>query len=331
MFSARKNKGIIQLFPLLVVALLLVGAVAIKTAEEKQSTDGKVLSKGSDDGGSSSSGSSGSGSSGESSDERRDSDDDRSGSSGSSPNTSVSASTKPAVRVRPTSEIEDEDAQEDEESEEAKPEFTKIRVEESKTRLERVFFEGGVKKKVELRNENGRVKVRVKTETAAGVETSQTLDLRPEDGRVTLKIEEGGVEREVTVKSLTDRFVIEQEGFEVPTNFPITVNTETSTITVETPAGIVNVRELPASAIQNLVASNVFDELESAELAETEEEAADPNEQVVYRIKGIRKANFLGIFSVDAPILAEVSAATGDQTFVSEPWYLRAFGFLFSQ
>lgn len=314
---ASKNKGAIQLIPLIILALIVVGFTAVKNNEKKQASSEKVLSKGSDDGGSS--GSSGPGSSRSGGGESRDSDS----SSETSSTTSISTSPKSTARPQPTSEVEDED------EDETRPEFTRIRVEENKTRLERVFFENGVKKKVELRNENGRVRVRIKTETADGVETSQTLDLRPEDGRVTLKIEVDGIEKSVTVRSLADRFVIEQDGFEVPTNFPITVDTELNTITVETPAGIVNVRELPASAIQNLVDTNVLDEVESTELAEPEEEKS--SEEVVYRVEGIQKARLLGVFSVDAPILAEVSAATGEQTFVSEPWYLRAFGFLFTK
>lgn len=324
MVSAQKSKGAIQLVPLLILALIVVGVTSFKANEKKQQTQEKVLSKGSneDEGG-----------------ENKDSSGSSSGGSGSSSTitTSVSSTPKSVARKETTPKIEEEKETgkenevetENETENEAKNEFTKIRAEENKTRLERVFFENGVKKKVELRNENGRVRVRVKTETAEGVETSQTLDLRPEDGKVTLKIEENGVEKSVTVKSLADRFVIEQEGFEVPTSFPITVDTVTNTITVETPAGVVNVRELPAQAIQNLLAANVLDEVENTELGEPEEEGG--TEQVVYKVEGIQKAKLLGIFNVDAPILAEVSAATGEQTFVSEPWYLRAFGFLFSK
>lgn len=347
--TVNKNKGAIQLIPLLILALIVVGVTSFKTTEKRQQNQAKVLSEESENEGDSS-GKSGSGSSGSGGEENKDSEK----SSGTSTTVSVSTSSKLTERRESSSGEEDESDEDEKEDidddlddvdenevedegddeEQTESEFTKIRAEENNTRLERVFFENGVKKKVELRNENGRVRVRVKTETAGGIETSQTLDLTPEDGKVTLTIEEGGIERSVTVKSLADRFVIEQEGFEVPTNFPITVDTQTNTISVETTAGIVNVRELPASAIQNVLASNVIDEVESTELAEpqeTEVSGVPSDEQIVYRVKGTQKAKLLGVFSVNAPILAEVSALTGEQTFVSEPWYLRAFGFLFTK
>ncbi len=194
-----------------------------------------------------------------------------------------------------------------------------------------------MRKRIEMRNENGRILIRIKTEDALGNETDQRLELRPEDGTARLKFEENGIEKDVTVKVQNGRFVIEQEGFgsaadiSAFVNFPLTIDTETNSIAVTTPLGVVNVQQLPSTAIEGLLGSNVIDTIESTELDETETDAEDANKQVVYRIKGVKNTRFLGLIKVDAPILAEVSAITGEQVYVNQPWYLNAFGFLFAK
>ena len=294
------------------------------------------LARGGDDSGS---GSSGSGSNENDSIDSDDSDDDNdfSDNEASESNESESQSVSPTSTLRfsltPVPAMVDTD--DDEEDIEDNVGETEIEVEEGQTRLEQEIFENGVRKRIEMRNENGKILVRVKTEDAFGNETDQRLELRPEDGRAKLTFEENGVEKEVTVKVQNGRFVIEQEGFGTTAdtsafvNFPITIDTETNTISVTTPLGVINVQQLPSSAIEGLLLSNVIDTIDSTELDETETDTEDANEQVVYRIKGVKNTRFLGLITVDAPILAEVSAINGQQVFVQQPWYLDAFGFLF--
>lgn len=226
----------------------------------------------------------------------------------------------------------------DEETRDENGGISRVQVQENQTRLEQEFFEGGVRKRVEMRNENGRIKVRIKTEDAVGNETEERLELRPDEGIVRLKVVENGVEQSIKVRAQADRFVIEQEGLSfgaegasATTRFPLTVDPETNSIAVTTPFGVVNVQQLPAKAIEQVLAANVIDTVESTELAESEQQTQDPNKQVVFKIKGVKNTRFLGLIKVDAPILAEVSAITGQTTFVDQPWYLDAFGFLFAK
>lgn len=347
--------GFVHLMPVLVIALLLVGTVTVVSVnqDKKQTSPSTVLgesesgsgssgsgSSGSDDSGSGSSGSgssgsgsSGSGSSGSDDDDDRDDDSSGSGSSGSRISTSRPTSS-PRLSPSPTPFRIDQDTRDESGR-------TRVQVDEDETRLEQEIIEGGVRKRIEMRNENGRIRIRVKVENlATGVESEQRFEQRPDEGRVTLRVTENGVEKEVKIRATNERFVIEQEGFggteasaSATTNFPLTVDAENNTITVTTPLGVVNVQQLPATAIENILAANVLDTVESAELTEPEDEQdkQDPNKQVVYRIKGVKETKFLGLIKVDAPILAEVSAITGQTTLVEQPWFLNAFGFLFAK
>lgn len=348
--------GFVHLMPVLVLALLLVGTVAVVSLNQTknqtntasrssitkvaiESGDSNVLGESGSGSGSSGSGSSGSGSSG--SDDR---DDDRSGSgssgSGSSGSSGSGSSPRPTStsgsRVStpsPTPFGIDQDTRDESGR-------SRVQVDEDQTRLEQEIFEGGVRKRIEMRNENGRIRIRVKVkDLATGVETEQRFEQRPDEGRVSLKVTENGVEKEVKIRAQNDRFIIEQAGFggeasaSATTNFPLTVDAETNTIAITTPLGVVNVQQLPATAIQNILAANVLDKVESSELTESENEVdkANLNKQVVFRIKGVKETRFLGLIKVDAPILAEVSAITGQTTLVQQPWFLNAFGFLFTK
>lgn len=337
-----------------------ISKVAIVNDNTDVLGDSESGSSGSGDSGNGSSGSGGSGSgssgSGFSGSDDRDDDNDRSSSgsfgsgSGSSSPTSTSGSGS-RIRVsspRPTSsprlspppspfrlDIDDDTR------EASSGGRTRVQVDEDQTRLEQEIIEGGVRKRIEMRNENGRIRIRVKVkDLATGVESEQRFEQRPDAGRIALRVTENGVEKEVKIRATNERFVIEQVGFggteastSATTNFPLTVDTENNTITVTTPLGVVNVQQLPATAIENILAANVLDKVESAELTEPEDEEDknDPNTQVVYRIKGVKETKFLGLIKVDAPILAEVSAITGQTTLVEQPWFLNAFGFLFAK
>lgn len=345
-----------KLFPVIAIAALVISGVALISAnrgkDQLSYPGGAVLSEsdsGSSDSGSRGSGSSGSndsgsGSSGSGSSGSGSSGSSDSGSGTSGSGTSGSGSNLRIIGPQPTSSFRPSPTPvriDEETRDETTGDRTRVQVDEGQTRLEQEIFEGGVRKRIEMRNENGRIFIRVKTKGATGVEADQRLELRPEEGIARLRVTENGIEQDVKVRVQNDRFVIEQEGFGgiaspdgtiiATTNFPLTVDTETNSIAVTTPIGVVNVQQLPAKAIQQVLAANVIDTVTSTELAESEKETTDPNKQVVYRIKGVKETRFLGLIKVDAPILAEVSALTGEQTFVKQPWYLNAFGFLFAK
>lgn len=373
--SQKNEDGFANIIPILVLALLLVGTATVVSVDQskKQATVSKstisqarivndntnVLgesesgsgssgsgssgfgSSDSERSGSSDSGSPGSGSSGSGSSDSRN-DDRGNDQSGSGSRTTISSPrpvNTPHLNPSPSPSTLRLDI--DEDTKESSPGGRiRVQVDEGQTRLEQEVIKGGVRKRIEMRNENGRIRIKVKVkDLATGVETEQGFEQRPDEGRVSLRVTDNGVEKEVKIKAQNDGFIIEQMGFDdeasasATTRFPLTVDTENNTITVTTPLGAVNVQQLPAQAIGNILAANMLDKVESAELTEPENEAdkQDPNKQVVYRIKGVKETKFLGLIKVDAPILTETSAITGKQTFVSQPWFLNAFGFLFTK
>jgi hypothetical protein len=75
------------------------------------------------------------------------------------------------------------------------------------------------------------------------------------------------------------------------------------------------------------MSSDALNQLKSLELKVKTE---GNKTKVVYHAKGEDNVMFLGLFKVRAEVEAEVDASTGDQRLVSQPWYLKYLGFLFS-
>ena len=340
--SSRRTFKSSKLVPIIAITAFVISGIALISANQDKNqlseSDSAILSESDSGSGSSGSGSSGSGSSG--------SGDSGSGSSGNGSSGSSDSGSENNLQLigpQPTSSFRPNPTPvriDEETRDELTGDRTRVQVDEGQTRLEQEIFEGGVRKRIEMRNENGRIRIRVKTKDALGNETDQRLELRPDEGLARLRVAEKGVEKDIKVRVQNDRFVISQEGFNTAlpggeiaatTNFPITVDRETNSIAVETPLGTINVQQLPSTAIQQVLAGNIIDTVESTELGESETETSDPNKQVVYRIKGVKNTRFLGLIKINAPILAEVSAITGQTTFVKQQWYLNAFGFLFAK
>lgn len=166
-----------------------------------------------------------------------------------------------------------------------------------------------------------------------------------------------GEETDFQIKTRKDKFSIEKSGIRARTHFPLSVNSETNELTVTTPAGTKTVTVLPNSAVENMLRVGFLDvvlgeegegegeatpgptEIEGEEggeatpssteieegIAEEEEtiDLAEEDGQLVYKIRGVKKKRFLGLFYINVPRTAVVSAETGelvliDQTFLAK-------------
>lgn len=140
-------------------------------------------------------------------------------------------------------------------------------------------------------------------------------------------------ERLIKIKSQENEMEIEDETesedkkVRVRTNFPITVNQTENTISVTTPNGEVKVKELPSTAIDNMVENGLFKNVTDA----TIEESSDGETPAVLNVKGENEYKFLGLFKVKGKVEAEVDQETGEVSSLKTPWFISRFGFLFSK
>jgi hypothetical protein len=215
--------------------------------------------------------------------------------------------------------------------------ITKIAVSNTTSRVEQLLSESGKKTKVALTNTNGHLQVRVKSDDNTTTQTETNIELKPEDGTTHLTVQAGGSEHEITLSSSQNLFVIEQKGRGNSANqlavtaFPITIDSVSNSIAVTTKLGTVNIQQLPSAAVDKVRANKTIDTVSSAELGESQTPSTDITKAIVYKLSGVKNAKFLGLIPVSSTVKAEVSAITGQQTAVSQPWFLSALGFLFTK
>lgn len=202
-------------------------------------------------------------------------------------------------------------------------EIKEIKIRDVKSKLEKSVVGESKRKEVQIRNEEGKVKLKIQ---------EKEREFEFGDSELKLKIKEASPdadgrsfnEKIIKVKPVGEDLEIEDEVHKVRTNFPISVDQTNNTISVTTPKGEVKVKELPSTAINNMIENGLFNSVTDAQITESEDGAS-------LSVQGQNEYRFLGIIPVKAKVQAEVDTASGELTKINTPWYLTTFGFLFSK
>lgn len=174
------------------------------------------------------------------------------------------------------------------------------------------------------------------------------ISLRRIDGHVQLKVASSEGEKELDVTDYTedlveieerpeltrlkigliqDKFSIQQKGVVALTEFPISIDPATAQLSVETPTGAKYLSILPHQAVESTLRSKTINRFSSGQkvpLIEAE------HGELVYTVSGNRVINLLNLFSYKVPVSVDVSASTGEIVSVTQPTWLKVFGFLFA-
>lgn len=183
-------------------------------------------------------------------------------------------------------------------------------------------------------------KVRITIKDSTTEETISRVELRVKDGKIELIVKEGTqsaklkidkdsivelLETEginsVKIKVKGNLLIIEHEGIEASTRFPVNVDLETNIITITTPAGELKLTILPSEAVLSLVRNNVIDESKDVQIEEEEN-------KLVYLISGTKQGKLFNLFTVNFDVEAVVGGDTGENLRVSKPLWARIFDFL---
>lgn len=308
--SARKKSlGLIQISPLLAVALLVAGFLAFSSKGDTGLDAPRFVLKSEDEGSSGSSGS-GSGNSESDADDNSSSGSDSSGSSGSG-----GGDTEIRTEVRYPSGVR-----------------VRTREEEGRTRVD--IYEGGRKLRIETRD--GATIVKVENEEEEEIEE---IELEDEEE---LEVEATGGAR-IEIRTRQNRILLRQGLVTAQTNFPVSVDQETGELTITTPAGTRVVTVLPEQAVENMLAANVIDRIlanipppvaspiasPGAEPVSTQAiELDEENGEIVYVLEGATEERFLGLIRVLVPKTVVVSAQSGQLLNVRQPLISRILDLL---
>lgn len=312
-------------FPVLGTTSFLAKGGDDSSEGEKHSSEGG----GSGSSGSKSSGSSENKSSGESS-----SGGSNSGSSGSSntggtivapqstTQTNIFRKTFPVVNQNKEIEKEQEIKEvEKKEIENKKQEVSEVKVPEAerirtrtkdgRTRID--ITSGGVKTRLEIRDD----RVIIKAEQEDGTEVEL------EDNTI-IKIEDRLSKDQIKVATAGGKFIIQRGTTGAATDFPLSLDLATNTLIVNTPAGARTITILPDQAVQGLLASNVISKINLTQEQIGTRSASQlitlgiSNGIPIYEITGVSNQKLLGFIPVNIQRTAVVSAQTGQVATVKE-------------
>ena len=281
------------------VGLLFVGKMVVSSFEKNTilGTNTRYLAKGGDDSsGSSNSGSDSSGSSGskDSGSESSGSDNSRSGSSGSDSSSSTPQPTRTETKTDETrTEVRLSEG-----------ERIKTRTKDGRTRID--ITSGGVKTRLEIKDD--RVVIKAEQENGTEIELADDTILKIDE-----RLKESGIK---VATAGAEKFVIQRGITGAVTNFPLSIDLATNTLTVNTLTGQKAVAVLPDQAVQNLIAANVVNRLGGQAIANVTSVSqvislGEQNGVPVYEINGISDQRLLGFIPIAIEKTVKVSAETG--------------------
>ncbi|MBI4080493.1 MAG: hypothetical protein HY430_01860 [Candidatus Levybacteria bacterium] len=193
----------------------------------------------------------------------------------------------------------------------------RTRTKDGLTRID--ITSGGIKTRLEYRGDRVIIKAEQEDGTEVELEDDTLLKIDERLGASGIKVATAGAEK----------FVIQRGIAGAITNFPVSIDLATNTLTVNTPAGQRTLTVLPDQAIQNLLAANivnriggqaVIDAARSGELTSVSQLATlgVQNGVPIYEINGISDQKLLGFIPVAIEKTVTVSAQTGEVVSTQE-------------
>lgn len=190
---------------------------------------------------------------------------------------------------------------------------TEIRQGETRLKLERKDGEVRMKLKNEMTGEEREVKNEF--EKRKPDEPESETEVKIETKREFLRIRERDEKNEVRVGTENGGFVIDRNKIRATTDFPLSVDLSTNTLSVTTPAGEKRVTILPDEAVQNMLSRNVIDRIGGQEvggLSTRVKMSQKSDGTLIYEVEGEKQELLFGLVPMKFKKTAVVSAETGE-------------------
>jgi len=187
----------------------------------------------------------------------------------------------------------------------------RTRSKDGRTRID--ITAGGIKTRLEYRDDRVIIKAEQEDGTEVELEDDTLLKIDERLAKDSIKIASAGGER----------FFLQRGNMGAVTEFPLSIDLATNTLFVKTPAGEKAVTVLPEQAIQNMIASNVVNRLGGQAIVDAVSNntltsveqiitLGEVNDILVYEINGISDQKLLGFIPIAIDKEIVVSAETGE-------------------
>jgi len=175
--------------------------------------------------------------------------------------------------------------------------------------------------------------------------TSQ-ISLRKDEDKISLSVFSGNQEKEMDVSNWSDdlveieerpetqkvkiglmdgQFLIIHKGIKAVTNLPITVDSRSASILLETPTGKKYLSIFPYEAVESVLRFKLINRIPDEKIEINEE-----GKELVYKVSGEKVFRLFNFYEYAIPISYRVSASTGEILSFDVPGWLKIFRPLFS-
>jgi hypothetical protein len=174
--------------------------------------------------------------------------------------------------------------------------------------------------KISLVKDNGEIMLKVATKSG-----EKSLDVTNYEDEV-IEIEERPQTKKVAISITDNKFIIKQGGVSAVTDYEINIDPASARLTLATKSGLKFLSILPRQAVETMLRSKLVSRLNRQDRFEiTEEEGGE----LAYVVSGEKTFNVFQLFEYAVPVVARVSASTGEILEIEQPQWLNKLNFLF--
>lgn len=164
--------------------------------------------------------------------------------------------------------------------------------------------------------------VKLRIVTGSGEETLEVTDF----GKELVEIEERQSVEKLSIGVIGDNYTITQGDIQVNTSHDISIDPETSRLSLSTPQGIRYISIFPKEAVSLLTKSKTFSQIDQETPIQIIE---DVNGFLNYEIRGIKNVNVLNLIDLPIDIVGHVSTSSGEIVGIEQPAWLPIVDYLF--
>lgn len=140
-------------------------------------------------------------------------------------------------------------------------------------------------------------------------------------GKVKIKLFGNTGEKEVTILSENNSFRLESGGVEFETKLPISIDSTSDQLEIETSSGEHSLRMLPEDAISVLRNKKVLNKAEKMELVENSNR--NSLDKITIKVRGKKEGNVFGLIPVSANVESEVGGLSGEVLNITQPAWMK--------
>lgn len=153
----------------------------------------------------------------------------------------------------------------------------------------------------------------------AGKDGEKNFDITDYKDSV-LEIEDRPSVKKIGIGLSDNQFYIQQAGIRAKTSYQINIEPQRSRITILTPTGYKFLTVLPKDAVDILLRSKSISSLgDNGTMSITE----DAEGNLFYEVSGVKRVGVKDVYMYDAPVLAKISATSGEVLEVNQPIWLK--------